>query len=38
LWTGAQAVEGFRKVMLGIIGAPDDRARFERLGPLARQR
>ena len=35
---GAQAVEGFRKVMLGIIGAPDDRARFERLGPLVRQR
>src|SRR5216684_4096395 len=35
---GAQAVEGFRNVMLGIIGAPDDRARFERLGPLARQR
>jgi DNA-binding MarR family transcriptional regulator len=27
---GAQAVEGFRKVMLGIIGSPDDRARFER--------
>jgi DNA-binding MarR family transcriptional regulator len=27
---GAQAVEGFRKVMLGIIGNPDDRARFER--------
>src|SRR5216684_1004893 len=35
---GAQAVEGFRNVMLGIIGAPDDRARFERLGPLARRR
>ncbi|MDB5405812.1 MAG: petP [Rhodospirillales bacterium] len=27
---GAQAVEGFRKVMLGIIGSVDDRARFER--------
>jgi DNA-binding MarR family transcriptional regulator len=27
---GAQAVEGFRKVMLGIIGSPEDRARFER--------
>jgi DNA-binding MarR family transcriptional regulator len=27
---GAQAVEGFRKVMLGIIGDSDDRARFER--------
>jgi DNA-binding MarR family transcriptional regulator len=27
---GAQAVEGFRKVMLGIIGSADDRARFER--------
>jgi len=27
---GAQAVEGFRKVMLGIIGSSDDRARFER--------
>src|SRR5690242_12725450 len=27
---GAQAVEGFRKVMLGIIGSPEDRTRFER--------
>jgi DNA-binding MarR family transcriptional regulator len=27
---GAQAVEGFRKVMLGIIGSAEDRARFER--------
>jgi DNA-binding MarR family transcriptional regulator len=27
---GAQAVEGFRKVMLGIIGGSEDRARFER--------
>jgi hypothetical protein len=31
-------VEGFRKVMLGIIGNPEDRARFERAGPLARRR
>ena len=35
---GAQAVEGFRKVMLGIIGSPDDRAKFDRAGPLARKR
>ena len=35
---GAQAVEGFRKVMLGIIGNPADRDRFERAGPLARRR
>jgi DNA-binding MarR family transcriptional regulator len=35
---GAQAVEGFRKVMLGIIGNPEDRVRFERAGPLARRR
>ncbi len=35
---GAQAVEGFRKVMLGIIGSPADRTRFERAGPLARRR
>jgi DNA-binding MarR family transcriptional regulator len=35
---GAQAVEGFRKVMLGISGNPEDRARFERAGPLARRR
>ncbi len=27
---GAEAVEGFRKVMLGIIGAEEDRKRFER--------
>jgi DNA-binding MarR family transcriptional regulator len=32
---GAQAVEGFRKVMLGIIGSEADRRRFER-GPLPR--
>ena len=35
---GAQAVEGFRKVMLGIIGSPDDRAKFDRAGPAARKR
>jgi DNA-binding MarR family transcriptional regulator len=35
---GAQAVEGFRKVMLGIIGSPADRERFERAGPLVRRR
>lgn len=33
---GADAVEGFRKVMLGIIGNPDDRARFERALPPRR--
>ena len=27
---GAEAVDGFRKVMLGIIGGEDDRKRFER--------
>lgn len=27
---GAEAVEGFRKVMLGIIGGENDRKRFER--------
>ena len=32
---GAQAVEGFRKVMLGIIGTDADRRRFER-GPPPR--
>lgn len=30
---GAQAVEGFRKVMLGIISSDDDRARFDRPPP-----
>jgi DNA-binding MarR family transcriptional regulator len=30
---GAQAVEGFRKVMLGIIGNEVDRRRFERRPP-----
>lgn len=33
---GAEAVEGFRKVMLGIIGNPEDRARFERATPPRR--
>ncbi|HLJ64894.1 MAG TPA: MarR family transcriptional regulator [Stellaceae bacterium] len=33
---GAQAVEGFRKVMLGIIGGEDVRARLERPHPLKR--
>jgi DNA-binding MarR family transcriptional regulator len=35
---GAQAVEGFRKVMLGIIGNAEDRLKFERSGPAARKR
>jgi DNA-binding MarR family transcriptional regulator len=35
---GAQAVEGFRKVMLGIMSSPEDRARFERPGAAARRR
>jgi DNA-binding MarR family transcriptional regulator len=30
---GAQAVEGFRRVMLGIIGSEADRRRFERGAP-----
>lgn len=33
---GAEAVEGFRKVMLGIIGNPEDRERFERTTPPRR--
>ena len=33
---GAQAVEGFRKVMTGIIGGSDDRQRFERNAQPAR--
>lgn len=33
---GAEAVEGFRKVMLGIIGNPEDRARFDRAPPQRR--
>jgi DNA-binding MarR family transcriptional regulator len=35
---GAQAVDGFRKVMLGIIGNAEDRLKFERPGPVARKR
>ena len=35
---GAQAVEGFRKVMLGIIGNVEDRLKFERPGSAARRR
>jgi DNA-binding MarR family transcriptional regulator len=35
---GAQAVEGFRKVMLGIISSQEDRAKFERPGPAIRKR
>jgi DNA-binding MarR family transcriptional regulator len=30
---GARAVEGFRKVLLGIIADEDDRRRFERMAP-----
>jgi DNA-binding MarR family transcriptional regulator len=33
---GAQAVEGFRKVMTGIISGEEDRRRFERNAPAAR--
>jgi len=33
---GAQAAEGFRKVMTGIIGSPADRQRFERNAPASR--
>ena len=35
---GAQAVDGFRKVMLGIISRPEDRAKFERGAGLAKRR
>ena len=35
---GAQAVDGFRKVMLGIISSQEDRAKFERPGAAARKR
>ena len=35
---GAQAVDGFRKVMLGIIGNTEDRLKFERSGPASRKR
>ena len=33
---GAQAVEGFREVLLGIIAGEDDRRRFERTSPAKR--
>jgi DNA-binding MarR family transcriptional regulator len=33
---GGQGVEGFRKVLLGIIAGPDDRRRFERPRPARR--
>ncbi len=33
---GAPAVEGFRKVLLGIIAAPEDRRRFTRARPARR--
>ena len=33
---GAQAVEGFRKVLLGVIAAEDDRRRFDRPRPQRR--
>lgn len=33
---GPQAIEGFRKVLLGIIAAEDDRRRFERPRPQRR--
>ncbi len=33
---GAEAVEGFRKVLLGIIGGKQDRARFDRPAPPRR--
>lgn len=35
---GAEAVEGFRKVMLGIITSESDRARFERPAVAVRRR
>ena len=35
---GAQAVEGFRKVMLGIITSPEDRAKFHRPGAGGKRR
>ena len=35
---GAQAVEGFRKVMLGVIGSEQDRAKFDRSLPGPRRR
>lgn len=33
---GAQAVEGFRKVLLGVLAAEDDRRRFDRPRPQRR--
>ena len=33
---GARAVEGFRRVLLGIIAEEDDRRRFERTSPVKR--
>jgi len=33
---GARAVEGFRRVLLGIIAEEDDRRRFERTSPTKR--
>ena len=33
---GARAVEGFRRVLLGIIAEEDDRHRFERTSPIKR--
>ena len=33
---GADAVEGFRKVMLGVMSSEEDRDRFERSGPPQR--
>jgi DNA-binding MarR family transcriptional regulator len=33
---GMQAVEGFRKVLLGIIASDDDRRRFDRVRPSRR--
>ncbi|HWD59136.1 MAG TPA: MarR family transcriptional regulator [Stellaceae bacterium] len=33
---GAGAVEGFRKVLLGVIASPDDRRRFDRARPSRR--
>jgi DNA-binding MarR family transcriptional regulator len=35
---GAQAVEGFRKVMLGIISSEQDRRKFDRPSPIAAAR
>ena len=35
---GAEAVEGFRKVMLGIISSEDDRIKFDPGAPMPRRR